>query len=116
METTFKSSDDILKQLVTARREEVVRLQKSQAEHLKDLETRGQARIEALNKTLPKEIVAVVQSLAKTHDEATAATKSHVDKVKAKLAASGPSPENETAVHPGLARGHLVAWTRVAAL
>lgn len=105
----FKPSDDILKQLVTARREEVVRLQKSQAHHLADLESRGQARVAALRKTLPKEMVAVLDSLDKTHDEAKAATKSHVDKVKAKLAASASSPENETAVHPGLAGGHLVA-------
>jgi hypothetical protein len=30
METVFKGSDDVLKQLVTARREEIVRLQKSE--------------------------------------------------------------------------------------
>jgi len=109
METTFKLSDDILKQLVTARREEVVRLQKSQADQLKDLETRGRERIAALKKTLPKDIVAVLDSLDKTHEEASAATKSHADRVKAKFAASVSSPENETAVHPGLAGGHLVA-------
>ncbi len=109
MPEKFKPHDDILEQLVTARREEVVRLQKSQADHLKDLETRGQARIAALKKTLPKDMVAVLDSLDKTHDEASAATKSHVDRVKAKFAPSGPSPENETAVHPGLAGGHLVA-------
>jgi hypothetical protein len=108
MDTTFKPSDDVLKELVAARREEVVRLQKSQTDQIKDLETRGRARIEALNKTLPKEVVAGLESLTKTHDEASAATKAHVDKVKAKLAASRPSPENETAVHPGLSRGHLV--------
>jgi len=109
IETTFKPSDDTLKQLVTARREEVVRLQKSQANQLKDLETRGQERIAALRKTLPKDILAVLDSLDKTHEEASAATASHADRVKAKLAASGPSPEDETAMHPGLAGGHLVA-------
>lgn len=109
MEATFKLSDDTLKQLVTARREEVVRLQKSQADHLKDLETRGQARIAALRKTLPKDMVAVLDSLDKTRAEASAATKSHVDSVKAKFTASVVALENETAVHPGLAGGHLVA-------
>jgi hypothetical protein len=109
METTFKSSDDLLKQLVTARRAEVVRLQKSQADHLKDLETRGQAQIAALRKILPQYLVAVLDSLDKTHAEASASTKSHVDNVKAKFAASGPAPENETAMHPGLAGGHLGA-------
>jgi hypothetical protein len=109
MAETFKPHDEILEQLVTARREEVVRLQKAQADHIKDLETRGQTRIAALKKTLPKEMLAVLDTLDKTHDEGSAATKSHVDRVKAKLAASGPSPENVTAAHPGLAGGHLVA-------
>jgi hypothetical protein len=86
-----------------------VRSQKSQADQLKDLETRGQARIAALRKTLPKDMVAVLDGLDKTHEEASAATKSHTDKVKAKFAASVSSPENETAMHPGLAGGHLVA-------
>jgi len=109
MTETFKPSDTILKQLVTTRREEVVRLQQSQADHLKDLETRGQARIADLRKTLPKDIVAVLDSQDKSHDEAHKAMVSHVDSIKAKLAASVPSPENETAVHPGLAGGQLVA-------
>ena len=109
MKETFKPDDDILKQLVTTRREEVVRLQKSQADHLQDLENRGQARTESLRKTLPKDVLHVLDSLDKTHDEAMKATKLHVDSVKAKLTASVCSPENETAVHPGLARGQLVA-------
>jgi len=109
METTFKPSDNILQELVAARREEVVQMQKSEADHLKDLETRGQARMATLHSTLPKDIVAVLRNLDKAHEEASAATNAHVDRVKAKFAASGPSQENETAVHPGLAGGHLVA-------
>jgi len=108
MEPTFNPTDEVLKQLVTARREEVVRLQNSQADQIKDLEARGQARIESLKKTLPKEVVGVLESLTE-QDEAIAATKSRVDKAKAELAASSPSPENETAIHPGLARGQLIA-------
>jgi hypothetical protein len=109
MTETFKPYDDILEQLVSERRDEVVRLQKSHADQLKDLETRGQARIADLKKTLPKEMVAVLDNLDKTHDKASTATKSHVEKVKAKLADAEPSPEHETAMHPGLAGGHLVA-------
>jgi hypothetical protein len=109
MEPTFKPTDDVLKQLVTARREEVVRMQKSQTEQIKDLETRGQARLASLKKTLPKEVAGVLDDLAKSEGEATASTKAHVDKIKAKMAASGPSPENETGIHPGIVRGHLVA-------
>jgi hypothetical protein len=91
MPETFKPCDDILKQLVTERREEVVRLQKSQSDRLKDLETRGQASITAVHKTLPKDLVAVLKNLDKAHDEASADTKSRVEKTKAKLAASEPS-------------------------
>lgn len=109
MEEKFKPCDDVLKQLVTARREEVVRLQRAQADHLKDTETRGRARIAALRKTMPKDIVAVMDKLDKTHNEAQIATKSHIESVKAKLAESVSAPENETAMHPGLAGGHLVA-------
>lgn len=105
----FKPEDDVLKQLVTARREEVVRLQKAQADHLKDLETRGQARLSDLKRMLPKDMLAVLTSQDSKHTEAIASTKSHIDSIKTKFAASGPSPEHETAVHPGLAGGHLVA-------
>jgi hypothetical protein len=107
--TTFRPRDDVLKQLVTARREEVVRLQKSQAAHLADLENRGRARIASLRNALPGGLVRVLDALDKMHDESSAATRSHVDKVKTRLAASVVSPENETAVHPGLAGGHLSA-------
>jgi hypothetical protein len=109
MTDEFKPSDEILKQLVTARRDEVVRLQKSQAEQLKDVETRGRARLADLKKTLPKDIAAVLNSLEKANTKAAAATDSHVELVKVKLVASAPAPEDETAVHPGLAGGHLVA-------
>ena len=109
MEEKFKSSDETLKQLVTARREQVVRLQKSQAEQLKDVETRGRARLLEIKKTLPKETAAVLNALEKTHSKAVAATELHVEAVMAKLVTSAPSPESETAIHPGLAGGHLVA-------
>jgi hypothetical protein len=105
----FKESDEVLKQLVTARREEVVRLQKSQADHVKDLETRGQARIASLRKTLPTELVSTLDRLDKMHDEASAATKSHVEHIKKRLAASVVMTDDQTAVHPGLADGHQVA-------
>jgi hypothetical protein len=105
----FKPSDDVLKQLVAERRQQIVRLQKSQVDQLQDLETRGQARVAALRKTLPNDIIAVLDSQDEAHEEAQASAKLHVENIKAKLAASVCSPENETAVHPGLAGGHLVA-------
>ena len=109
MENKFKASDDILSQLVDARREEVVKLQKSHADLINDLETRGQKRSEALRKTLPKDIITVLDTKDKEHDEAQAATKKHVAGIIEKHRGSSPSPENETAMHPGLADGHLIA-------
>jgi hypothetical protein len=109
VDTTFKAGDETLKELVTARREDVVRLQKSQADRLKDVESRGQERLADLKKTLPKEVAATLKSLDRMHDEATVATKSLTEDLKNKLSSSAPSPENDTAVHPGLAGGHLVA-------
>ena len=109
IEKAFKPCDDILEELVAARREEVVQLQKAQAEQLDDVESRGQERIAALKKSLPEEIVSTLENLDKMHEEESAATKSHVERIKTKLAASASSPENDTALHPGLAGGHLVA-------
>ncbi|MGF6607854.1 hypothetical protein OKW45_002754 [Paraburkholderia sp. WSM4175] len=109
MEAKFRSSDDILRQLVTTRREEVVRLQRSETDHLKDMETRGQARIADLRKTLPTDMVTVLDTLDGMHSEAEAATKSLTESIKAKLVSSKSAPENETTLHPGLAGGHLVA-------
>jgi hypothetical protein len=109
MEAEFKASDETLRQLVAARRDEVVKLQQDRADRLKDIETRGQARIADLNKRLPREIVSVNDTLGATHEQAVETTRSRVERAKATLVQSGPSPENETAVHPGLAGGHLIA-------
>ena len=105
---TFKSGDDILRDLVAARREEVVLLQSKQTEQLKDLETRGTKRLGDLKKTLPKDFVAVLDSLDKLHRQSILTTKSAVEDIKAELIASGPSKKNETAIHPGLAGNLLV--------
>jgi hypothetical protein len=109
METTFKSGDETLRELVMARREEVVRLQKAQADGLREMETRGQARMAALNKTLPKELVATLDALEKSHEDATAATRARSEHLKEKYAASTIPVQYETAMHPGLAGGRLIA-------
>jgi hypothetical protein len=109
MEATFRAGDETLAQLVAARREEVAQLQAAQADRLSELETRGQARMAALNKSLPREIVSTLDNLDRTHEEATVATRSNVEEVRARLVESSPSPQNETAAHPGLAGGHLIA-------
>jgi hypothetical protein len=109
MPDAFKPEDAFLEQLVTARREEVVRLQKAQADHLADLQKRGQARSAELKKTLPKDLLTVVDGLDKAHEKASAQTKANVKKIKERLAASTPGAEGETPMHPGLANGHLIA-------
>ena len=106
---TFKSGDDVLKELVSTRRDEVVLLQNKQTEQIKDLETRGTKRLADLKKTLPKDFVAVLDSLDKIHHQSVLTTKSTVDEIKAELVDSSPSKENETAIHPGLAGNFLVA-------
>ena len=105
----FKPGDDILKQLVEARRREVEQLQSKQAEQIKDLESRGARRFAELKKTLPKEFVSVFDSLEKMHDQSALNTKSEVESIRADLINSEPAEEHQTAVHPGLAGGHLVA-------
>lgn len=109
MEAKFKQHDDVLEQLVNERSEEVTRLHKAQADHLKDIETRGQAQLEALKKTLPRDMVTVLENLDKMHSEAQDIAESHADSAKVRLVESGPAPKDETAMHPGLAGGHLVA-------
>src|SRR5215470_12845622 len=109
IEKSFKPEDSTLEQLVAARREEVVRLQTAQAEQTKDLESRGQERLKSLRSTLPKEIATTVDHLDKTHAEATASTKAHVERIQAKMRSSRCLPQYETAMHPGLAGGQLIA-------
>ena len=109
MDTTFKSCDEELKQLVAERRKEVVRLQQGLAEQLKEQEAHGQARLASLNKLLPKDIGTVLDSLDKLHEEASASTKALVERVSARLADAPVSPEFDTATHPGMAAGRLIA-------
>lgn len=109
MEHKFKPGDAILEQLVNERREQVVRLQTKRADQVKDVEVRSHSRIESLKQTLPKDFGAAMESLDKSQDYSVAAAKSEVEKLRSNLITSRPSPENETAVHPGLAGGHLIA-------
>ena len=106
---SFRPNDETLKQLVDTRREEVVRLQRAQEEQIRDLESRGTRRMSELKKILPKEFSSVFESLDKMHEQSSAATKSNIEEIKARLINSVPSIENETAFHPGLAGGHLIA-------
>jgi hypothetical protein len=105
----FKPGDETLKQLVDARRKEVVRLQSKQEEQIKDLEARGTRRLADLRKSLPKDFAAVFDTLQKSHDQAALNTASEVENIKANLVNSEAAEENQTAFHPGMAAGHLIA-------
>jgi hypothetical protein len=103
----LRPSDDILKQLVAARREEIVRLRNVRAEQLKDLETRGQAQMAALRNTLPKDMTAVLNKLDK------AAKESRASKTRGKIK-HGSSVAAAGRVHPqrpGFAGNKLVVAT-----
>ena len=109
MADEFRKSDDVLEQLVAARRAEVVRLQKAQAAEIEDLDRRGRQSLTALRKSLSKDIVSALDGLDKMHGEADEATKSRVETMVERMADATPSAENETALHPGMAGGQLVA-------
>lgn len=110
MDTGSRVLAKTLEQLAAARRDEVVRLQRDQADRLADIEARGQARLADLKRRFPREIVSVFDMLEHTHDEAAQATKSRLERAKAALARTSPAPEDEkTVVHPGLVVGQLIA-------
>ena len=109
MDEKFRSDDDTLKQLVEERREEVETLQRKQADEIKDLESRGRTRLADLKKKLPKEFVDVLNQLEKTHDQQASDAKERAETAKEKLSSHTPRAEERTDVHPGLARGQLVA-------
>ena len=81
----FTRRDGILKDLVAARRDEVVLLQEKRTKQLEDLEIRGARRLADLKKTLPKGFVAVLDSLDKIHRRSTLTTKSTVETQKRSL-------------------------------
>lgn len=109
MDKGFKPTDDVLMQLVAERRAQVLHLQKSEADRLQDLEKRGQERTKALRAALPKEILGVLDSQEKAHDTMEKKASAATERMLAKFADSVCAPENETAMHPGLAGGQLVA-------
>jgi hypothetical protein len=109
MDATFRAGDETLAQLVSARREEVVQLQTDESDRLQNMEKRGQRQIKALRKNLSEDISSMLTGLDSASRESAEASTSNIDSVKARLIESAPSTKNETAVHPGLAGGRLIA-------
>ena len=61
--------DKVLEQLVADRREEVIRLQTSQASRLRELESRGQTRLSQLQDNLPGELGEAFKAQERLHEE-----------------------------------------------
>jgi hypothetical protein len=104
METQLKSSDNILRELLSERRAEVQQLQKKQAEDLRELEVRGQQRIAALMSTLHKENVDVLHKLNKLHTEQESKAASALLDLRKKRAAD-PKSSIATERIPGVREG-----------
>ncbi|HEX7984406.1 MAG TPA: hypothetical protein VF616_12890 [Duganella sp.] len=109
MATVFKPGDETLQQLVAARRDEVVRLQQSEAQQLQDIEKRGGARAKELHDGLPAELVAFMDKQSKAQDDASTEAKREVEEIKNQLIDMPVAAEGETAIHPGLAGNQLIA-------
>lgn len=97
--------EGILKQLVTKRQEEIDGLMTSRADQRKDLETRGQAQLAALRKTLPKDMGMVFDKLGTLGTEAGTTAKAHLEQHRSARAASVASREHIRFAHPGI--GHV---------
>ncbi len=108
MATVFKPGDEKLQQLVSARRDEVLRLQKSEALQLQDIEKRGNARAKEMHDGLPAELVAFMDKQSKAQDDASTEARREVEEIKKQLIATPVAAEAETALHPGLAGTQLV--------
>jgi len=95
VDAQFKAADKALEELVKARRDEVVRMQKAQADQLADVEKRGEVSMAAWKKSLPKEMASLYEAQEKANKDAVAATKYFTDEIKEKLLAAAPKTKEE---------------------
>lgn len=108
MATHMSEVDRVLEALVAERREEVVALQKQQAQQIKDQESRGQKQLSTLQKALPEQFSDLLYAVEKSSAEEEKATAADVEKMAAQLAGSKPDP-SRAAEDPGLGRGSFDA-------
>ncbi|MBG6189801.1 hypothetical protein IWX64_000728 [Arthrobacter sp. CAN_A212] len=101
--------DQVLEQLVAERREEVVDLQKTEANRLEQLEKSGGARLSQLQKELPDELSKALVAQDKTHQDLAADTVKDTESIVQKMSGYEVAPEVSAAAHPGLVRGSLAA-------
>jgi hypothetical protein len=87
----FKASDSVLRELVAERRREVEHLQRQQAEHLQDVEERGQTKLKALKGMLGKEQAGLLDKLESLHKDEVKKTEALVEKTKETLSKRAPA-------------------------
>lgn len=109
MENKFRASDATLKELVNARREEVIQLQKAEAKQLADLEARGQEQLKNLKGKLPKELLATLDSFDKDHYAAAELVKTENENLEKKLILADGPVENRISLFPDEISGQLLA-------
>ncbi len=97
-ESAFKTSDSVLEKLVKERREEVVTLQQSEASQNADIQKRAKASMEALKKTLPKEMVSMLEAREKTSKDEVASANYYVEEAKDKLTKTAPVADPEVGI------------------
>ncbi|GAB3271117.1 hypothetical protein GCM10027347_42200 [Larkinella harenae] len=111
MEPRFKASDTILKELVNARRQEIMRLQKAEADQLAKADQLGQTRMTEYKKSLPQDIVTFLDKQEKMHKDAKTAVEAYITEVSNTLSVAGidEAPEASVSDNPGFAEGHLIS-------
>jgi hypothetical protein len=104
----FKTSDNLLEQLVSERRQEVEALQRRDAEQAKELNDRGARRLKALQGALGDETSNTLKALEKLDAEESRQAAARLEKIRKDLSAAGVSaaPPKD---HPGFVYSHLAA-------
>jgi hypothetical protein len=104
----FKPQDNLLKELVIARRSEVESLQKQSAEQIKGLDDRGKQRLKLLHDIIGDDTSTIVKALQKADDDETKKAKSRIEKIKENYA-SVDRPATAPQEHPGFVYSNLAA-------
>ncbi|GAB3325422.1 hypothetical protein GCM10027299_23510 [Larkinella ripae] len=118
MEPRFKASDTVLKELVNSRRQEIMRLQKAEAEQIAKADQLGQSRMIEYKKTLPQDIVSFLDKQEKVHKDAQKSTETYVSQLSNTFSTAEleESPEFSLSDNPGFAEGHLISSVGTQAL
>ena len=93
--------DKVLEQLVADRREEVIRLQTTQANRQREIESAGQTRLSQLQDALSSELGEALKAQERSHEEQTHETRQMVSSLSKELSVASSTSEQVT-LHPGV--------------